>query len=406
MRTGIASAIVAAATLSEPVATARYVVIPTAIGSYDRAPCRPSLSEDGRIVAFEAESALDPADRNDTSDIYVFDRPRRTLTLASRAWHGAAGGGASRCPSLSGDGQRVVFESDAPDLMQDDGAGTRDVFYFDRGSARVVRLSQWPDGRTAWSAGAAISADGRVAVFHSRKSESDVPSPLSVFRIDLDTLGTIEDLGEGFGPTVSRDGRTVAYRVMESAGTTSGRVRTDHDVRLVGGTASGTADAAIDGLALSGDGRWITYVSRATNLIPGRRLTGRSHVYLDRVTNSTRYLVTTATEGREANGHSRQPAVDGTATRVVFESTATNLGCGRPGPKCAADLNLVTDIFAWERDTGRVTRVNVVTPTLPWLGASTAPAVSFNGLVSAFFSCQPVTDEDDRGTFDLFMAGS
>lgn len=404
MRAHIASAIVAAAALTEPVATARYVVIPTAIGSHDRAPCRPTLSENGRIVAFEADSALDPADRNETADIYVFDRELRTLTLASRAWHGQAGGGASRCPSLSADGQRVVFQSDAPDLVQDNGALTTGVFYFDRGSARIVRLSQWPDGRIAWSGSAAISADGRVAVFQSRRSESNVPSPLRVYRVDLDTLGTIEDLGEGFGATVSRDGRTVAYRTMEGPRTASGHVRTDH-VRQVGRTESGAAGAAIDELTLSGDGRWISYVSRATNLMPDRRLTGRSHVYLEHVTNRTRYLVTATMEGREANGDSRQPTVDGTATRVVFESTATNVGCGQPGPQCGADLNLVTDIFSWERATGRITRVNMVTPTLSWLGASTAPAVSFNGLVTAFFSCQPATDEDDRGTFDLFLSG-
>ncbi len=142
-----------------------------------------------------------------------------------------------------------------------------------------MRLSQWPDARTAWSAGAAISGDGRVAVFHSRKNESDVPSPMSVFRIDLDTLETVEDLGDNPG--------------LRSART-----------------------------------------------------------------------------------------------------------------ECAADHNLVTDIFAWERATVLATRVNVVTPALPWLGASKASAVRFHGLVSAFFSCQPVTDEDDRGTFDLFIAGS
>jgi hypothetical protein len=122
------------------------------------------------------------------------------------------------------------------------------------------------------------------------------------------------------------------------------------------------------------------------------------------VTDRTRYLVTATMAGREANGQSRQTTVDGTATRVVFESTATNLGCAQAGAKCGADLNLVTDIFSWDRTTGRITRINVVTPALPWLGASMAPAVSFDGLVTAFFSCQPVTDEDDRGTFDLFLA--
>ena len=223
MRASIAGPIVVAVALIEPVATARYAVIPTAIGSHDRAPCRPALSGDGRIIAFEADSALDAADRNGKSDIYVFDRQRHTLTLSSRAWHGAAGQGASRCPSLSGDGQRVVFESDAPDLVADDRADTADVFYFNLASQRVVRLSQWPDDRIAWSTAAVISADGLVAVFQSRTLESEVPSPLRVFRVTFTSPGVIEDLGEGFGPSVSGDGRSVAYHTSPRSGTAAVR---------------------------------------------------------------------------------------------------------------------------------------------------------------------------------------
>lgn len=73
-------------------------------------------------------------------------------------------------------------------------------------------------------------------------------------------------------------------------------------------------------------------------------------------------------QGHEANGDSIRPAVDETGTRVVFASTATNLGCDARGlARCATDINLVSDIFVWDRGTGRVTRINAATPSLPWL---------------------------------------
>jgi hypothetical protein len=128
-------------------------------------------------------------------------------------------------------------------------------------------------------------------------------------------------------------------------------------------------------------------------------------VYLEHVADGRRSLVSATPEGVEGNGHSGRPVVDHAATRVVFQSTATNLPCGRSRRECGDDINLVSDIFLWTRATSAVSRVNVPTQGLPWLGVSTAPMVSADGRVVAFFSCQPFSDADDRRTFDLFITG-
>jgi Tol biopolymer transport system component len=127
-------------------------------------------------------------------------------------------------------------------------------------------------------------------------------------------------------------------------------------------------------------------------------------VFVERVGDGFRYLVSTTPQGREANGYSKLPAIDATGSRVVFESTATDLGCNARGlPSCDEDINLLGDIFLWQRASGAVTRVNTVTPELPWLEGAAYPAVSPDGRQIAFLSRQPVSGADGRDTFDLFI---
>jgi hypothetical protein len=71
------------------------------------------------------------------------------LTLADPRFWGDSGAGRSQMrlsASLSADGQRVVFESDAPNLVANDTNGQRDVFLYDRGSGRVSLVSVATDG--------------------------------------------------------------------------------------------------------------------------------------------------------------------------------------------------------------------------------------------------------------------
>ena len=132
----------------------------------------------------------------------------------------------------------------------------------------------------------------------------------------------------------------------------------------------------------------------------------RSQVYVERVGDGLRHLVSVTPHGREANGISKLPAIDATGSRVVFESTATNLGCDTHGfPNCNSDINLLGDIFVWDRTTATVARVDAATNELPWLEGAAYPTVSSDGTSIAFLSRQPVSDADGRDTFDLFITG-
>lgn len=79
---------------------------------------RPTISEDGRFVSFETPAALVPEDTNGTNDVYVRDTVANTTALASWNALGTAAGGADSSTSvLASDGSYVLFRSRAQDLV-------------------------------------------------------------------------------------------------------------------------------------------------------------------------------------------------------------------------------------------------------------------------------------------------
>jgi hypothetical protein len=81
---------------------------------------RPSVSADGRFVAFESVSTFAPGAELSGADIYVRDRLKNQTTLVSVTSDGQPVEGNSVWPSISGDGRYVVFESAAEQLVPGD----------------------------------------------------------------------------------------------------------------------------------------------------------------------------------------------------------------------------------------------------------------------------------------------
>lgn len=383
-----------------PEAPRRYRVVPTG-QAVDAGvpPCPASLSSDGLTVAFESHTALDPADQNGRPDVYLLDRQTRRVTLVSRNLDGGTGRGTSRCPRVSGDGQRVVFESDVTDLVEGDVPGTNDIYVFERGNAALRRVALATEAGPTRNARPTISADGRVVAFDASTSDARP----HVYRVLLDTM-EVEDLGTGHSATLSNDGRIVAFVTSERLGAPQG-IRVVGAVTRTIGPAEGRTDATdVFAPALSADGQWLAYVSRPAPAGEGPKDPGATQVHVLRLGDGVDLMVSTTPRGRAGNGHSRMPAIDATGSRVVFESSATNLGCGaRGGVSCKTDINLLGDVFAWDRATATVTRVNVATPDLVWLEGAGFPAISADGSTIAFLSRQPITTADGRDTFDLFL---
>ena len=91
----------------------------------------------------------------------------------------------------------------------------------------------------------------------------------------------------------------------------------------------------------------------------------------------------------------------GDGASVVFESTATNLGCGmEAAANCEPDINLVADVFAWTGPSG--TR-RIISAGSLWLERSGVPTISADARVIMFYSRHPASADDGRDTDDVFI---
>ncbi|MFN2555466.1 MAG: Ig-like domain-containing protein [Nitriliruptorales bacterium] len=204
-------------------------------------PCGTAISADGHFIAFDSQAQLDPGDINGFGDIVVAEVSTGKLTYASRAdglngaiadWRGIFG---STCPSISSDGRYVAFESDVSNLSDQDidtwSSVDNDVFVRDLLEGRTTYVSR-VSGATGAPANrpsseASISGDGRYVAFSSpatNLSESDNDSADDVFvrewqsAIPTTTLVTRASGAAGAGgdsssegPSTSGDGSVVAF---------------------------------------------------------------------------------------------------------------------------------------------------------------------------------------------------
>jgi Tol biopolymer transport system component len=193
----------------------------------------PSISADGRYVAFESSSnALVDENGDGRVDegypryqVYLRDLKTSTTTLISRAGGGAGaiGDGESSEPSISADGRYVAFTSEAGNLVPGAPRPGAGIYVRDLRAGTVRRVSYWssrPGPHRGDGSRSSLSADGRYVSFVFNRTGS----PASVVVRDLRGGGTVNasllsekplKLGRGT-PALSEDGRFVAFRTGEA----------------------------------------------------------------------------------------------------------------------------------------------------------------------------------------------
>jgi len=251
-----------------------------------------SASGDGRFVAFHsAASNLVSGDTNSTWDVFVHDRQTGITERVSTDSAGTQGDRLSWHPSISRDGRYVAFESNATNLVPDDSNGVRDIFVHDRQTGITERVSVDSAGGQGNidSVSASISADGRYVAFESA-SEYLVPGDTNhqedIFvhdretgtteRVSVDSAGGQGDL-DSRDPSISADGRYVAFGSWSSlVPDLNGEVDAFVHDRQTGITervsvdpAGGEGNGASWCPSISGDGGSVAFHSDATNLVPG-----------------------------------------------------------------------------------------------------------------------------------------
>lgn len=131
----------------------------------------PSLSEDGRYVAFTSfASNLVNGSVSGALSCYVHDQVTGVTTLVSVDSHGAPAVGICEDADISADGRHVTFSSMASNLVAGDTNNIRDIFVHDRLLGLTVRSSLHSMGAEAndFNTQPSISGDGKVVVFDSR----------------------------------------------------------------------------------------------------------------------------------------------------------------------------------------------------------------------------------------------
>jgi len=91
----------------------------------------PAISADGRWVAFTSRAAnLVPSDTNNDFDVFRYDRVTQSTGRFSLTTSGGqtAPGGSSDSPTISADGSKIAFDSDATNMGPANGLITHDVF--------------------------------------------------------------------------------------------------------------------------------------------------------------------------------------------------------------------------------------------------------------------------------------
>jgi hypothetical protein len=273
--------------------------------SYD-----PTLSDDGRFVAFESYASNLPGSVGPTYDqAYVRDLKNGKTILISRTTGGdPATGGYSEDASISGDGRLVAFESEGTNLPG--ATGGYDLVYLrDRKTGTTKLLSKTTGGTPAddRSADPAISPNGRIVAFESESS--NLPGGLGG-----DDQAYVRDLQGGRTLLISRN----------SAGSPGNDESTD--------------------VSISGTGRFVEFESYATNL-PGSLGPTYSQVYLrDRKQSKTSLISKTSGGDPATGGYSDDGSTSANGRWVEFESDAPNL----PGSDGSH-----YQVYLRDRDTGK-----------------------------------------------------
>lgn len=312
-----------------------------------------SISADGQYVAFASWATnLIPADTNDRDDIFVKDLATGQLERISVASDGTQTNNTSSEPFISGDGRYVIFTSYATNLILGDTNNQPDVFLHDRQTHQTTRVSVSSAGVQAnnSSFGAGISPDGRYVLFSSSATNlvlGDTNAKQDVFLHDRQTSQT---------------------------------------TRVSVATGGVQADNYSTGMSFSSDGRYIAFLSSATNLVANDTNAKVDLFVYDRQTGvTTRESVSSA--GVQADNDIWKAAISsGDGRWVVFESTATNL--------VADDTNGRSDVFFRDRFTGQTSRASLnldgsqLTGTNSW-----NPDISADGRYIVYGTHLPTPDE-------------
>ncbi len=281
----------------------------------------------------------------------MLDRSTGLTTLESIGLDGSPANADSQGPSLSSDGRILAFQTFASNLVSGDmPLGSGRVVVRDRrdGVLRTPKgsLQETPNGESGQPI---VAASGMAVAFTSAAtnlvagpdrngSQSDIYlwrlESSTITRVSVDSNGVQSSIGTSYSPSVSRDGELVAFvstarLAAEDANDVADVYIRDLQRGVTSLVSAGVGRRPLDAQSywpqLSADGRYVAFVSKSANLAPRDR-NQESDVYLYEVATQSIALVSDTSKGEAANASSSRPAISADGRNVVFQSVASNLG--------------------------------------------------------------------------------
>jgi Tol biopolymer transport system component len=174
----------------------------------------PDISRDGRFIAYRsAATNLVPGDSNEVPDVFIYDRQSSITILLSASRMGSASADQrSLTPVFSGDGQRLLFQSWASDIVEQDFNQGADVFAYDLFASGDIPLfsaavAPGAGGQGPWIIWPVIAGKNYRVQFKNNLGEIDWQDLTGGVTI-LGSQGYLNDVSAGAGP---RFYRVVAY---------------------------------------------------------------------------------------------------------------------------------------------------------------------------------------------------
>lgn len=340
--------------------------------------------------------------------------PVERISVAS---DGSQADASSYYTAISPDGQHVAFASVATNLVSGDTNGYGDAFVHDRPTGVTERVSLGSDGSQTvdnpWYEVPALSGTGRYVGFSvCRELFPDTDQCMDAFLRDRDTQNTevlaldntgYHPYGMSHCPLVTPDGRYAAF--------IAGRALVPEDLngcddvyvrdRVTGvpecvsvSSTGAEGDSDSDIAAITPDGRYVVFISTATNLVPGDT-NGCEDVFVRDRTNGTTERVSVSSSGAQANGTSIDGAISADGRCIAFTSYASNLVPGEPG---------WSDVLLRDRVAGTTVCVSVATSGRPAEDWSWGPSISADGRYVAFCSLAGnLVVGDTNYEYDVFV---
>jgi Tol biopolymer transport system component len=380
----------------------------------------PIVSADGAFVAYSSDATnLIASDSNGATDIFVFQLASGVTTRASRSSTNAQLNGSSVHPSISSGGRYVAFSSLAINAVFGDTNDAEDIFVRDRLLDRTSRITVLSTGEESNgnSREPTMSSDGRYVAFLSSASNltaNDNNRTADVFLVDrqvptilVATQAAHPVVGlDALQPAISANGKQVAFTSGASvlvANDKNGRedvfVR-DYSqgvtIRVSRPTGAGQANSSSGNPSLSTDGRFVAFLSEASNLVPDDTNT-RGDVFVRDRKNATTERISVSSTGEQANLFTHEAEISGNGRFVLFWSDASNLVPG--------DGEHSTDLFLRDRVAGTTERAIVSANGQPIFIESFnfMSAISADGRYIAFVTRENLDPGDSEFDADVYV---